>query len=159
MGRKDVKRPVYDGNACLLYDYMITQGLTEEKVAKLIVMDSVQKGIRGINVPTNAPWQPVARWIQHPSSIPRCHIYQLCRILKAPFEAVYIQSKILNGKEFTAPNEIGRQDRKCSDDFRSEDLIKVLTSRGFKVSSPADFHSEDLIKALTERGYKVSRED
>lgn len=88
MGSKKTNRPVYDGNACLLYDFMIKQKLTEEVISERMGL-VLEKG-------SKTPWQPIATWIQYPNSIPSYRIPLLCRVLNAPMEAIYIKSFILN---------------------------------------------------------------
>lgn len=123
MGLKQVKRPVYDGNACMLYDYMVTQGLTEEAVVKLMGLE--------INVP--APWYPVDIYIQKPVSIPRHLIPKLCMILNAPIEAIFARSRILNGLEFLVDGGASSKETMQVKEISSEAMIAELQNRGYKI--------------------------
>lgn len=123
MGLRQVKRPVYDGNACMLYDYMVTQGLTEEDVMELM----------GIEKSISAPWHPVNVYIQDPSSIPRYFIPKLCMILNAPVEAVYIRSRILNGLDFPMCGGGSGRERMHVEWISSEAMIAELQNRGYRI--------------------------
>lgn len=123
MGLEQVKRPVYDGNACMLYDYMVIHGLTEEKIVELM---GFEKCVR-------KPWRPVDIYIQEPSSIPRSLIPKLCRVLDAPIEALYIRSRILNGLEFSADWVVSCRERTQVEGISSEAMIAELQSRGYRI--------------------------
>lgn len=123
MGRQQVKRPTYDGNACMLYDYMVAQELTEEKVVQLM----------GLEKEDHAPWCPVFAWIQNPNSIPMYQIPGLCRALNAPMEAIFMKSRILNGQSFSIYGRIVRAEKRRIEDVPTEDMVHELKKRGFKV--------------------------
>lgn len=133
MASKAVKRPVYDGNTCLLYDYMVAQGLTEEEVARLMGVDRQQIAIMWEELYNLAPWQPVARWLMRPDSIPYDCIYLLCRVLHAPIEACYAKSRVLNGQEFHMDGSIFRTKNEMVAEATSEELVQELESRGYRV--------------------------
>lgn len=85
MQERQIKSPTYNGDACLLYDYMILQDLTEEDV--LIRLGAVVPKAQ-----QNA--DTVKNWIHNPSSIPFEFIPLLCGVLHAPLEAVFLKSVI-----------------------------------------------------------------
>jgi hypothetical protein len=132
MASKAVKRPVYDGNTCLLYDYMVLQGLTEEEVARLMGVDKQQIAIMGEELYNLAPWQPVARWLMRPDSIPNDCIYLLCRVLHAPIEACYAKSRVLNGQEFHM-GHMYKTMKEILAEATSEALVQELEGRGYRV--------------------------
>lgn len=135
MERKEVKRPEYDGNACLLYDFMIYQHLTEKIVMQRM---GIYKG---------DPYQPVARWIQSSGSIPYYQTPSLCAALNAPLDATYMNSRILNGKPFDALYA-----RMAS--FAV--YARVATDAGkFDLS---EISTADLVEEIKHRGYRVYRE-
>ena len=85
MVSQQVKKPIYDGNACMLYDYMVEQDLTEEDVSQLLQRYDGK----------TSRW-PISTYIQNPISIPFYRIPGLCKVLNAPIEAVFMKSRILN---------------------------------------------------------------
>lgn len=89
MRKQSLKYGQYDGNACMLYDYMIKSGLNEEIIAQRLGVD----GITGATV---------RLWIQEPISIPYKFMFGLCRVLNAPCEALFLRTRIggeiVNGK-------------------------------------------------------------
>lgn len=123
MEGKPIKRPNYDGNACMLYDYMTAQGMKEEDVVHMM----------GLVKNDRAPWCPVSTWISDSASIPMRHIPDLCRALNAPIEAIYMKSRILNGESFSLYGRFVRVEKQCIGDIPSEKLIQELKKRGFKV--------------------------
>lgn len=123
MGLGKVKRPVYDGNACMLYDYMVNQGLTEETVAELM----------GFEKNVLAPWYPISEYIQRPSCIPRQYIPKLCGILNAPIEAAFARSRILNGQEFPVYRGVSNSDKIRAEGISSEEMIEELRNRGYRI--------------------------
>lgn len=133
MASKAVKRPVYDGNTCLLYDYMVAQGLTEEEVARRIGVDKQQIALMGEELYSRAPWQPVARWFMRPDSIPNNMITKLCEVLHAPMDACFVRSRILNGQEFHM-GHMYKTVKEILAEATSEELIQELEGRGYRVS-------------------------
>lgn len=119
MERKAIKKPEYDGNACMLYDYMIYQELTEK-----IVM-------RRMGIDKEHPYLPVSRWIQDPYSIPMHRIPVFCSILNAPIEALFTKSRILNGLPFSVYGSFVKKINLS--DISSDDLIEEVKHRGYKV--------------------------
>lgn len=134
MAKKQVKRPVYDGNTCLLYDFMVVQNLTEEDVAKKMGLDKERIEILGEELFQRTPWEPISRWIRIPASIPYKYVLQLCNVLNAPIEALVMRSRILNGMAFDI-SQYGCQVKKKSDlrDIYDFELIKELKRRGYLV--------------------------
>lgn len=132
MALKAVKRPVYDGNTCLLYDYMVSQGLTEEDVARLMGVDEQQIAIMGEELYNLAPWQPVARWFMRPDSIPNNMIAKLCEVLHAPIDACFARSRMLNGQEFHM-GHMYKTMKEILAEATSEDLVQELERRGYRV--------------------------
>ncbi len=122
MGSRQAKEPIYDGNACMLYDYMVAQGLTEEDVLRLIQKYDDQ-----------ASGCLVSYYIQNPNSIPRHRIPALCRALNAPIEAIFMRSRILNGQSFSIYGRIVRAEKQRIEDIPSEEMVQELKRRGFKV--------------------------
>lgn len=122
MERKEIKEPEYDGNACMLYDYMIHQGLTE----KMIMLR--------MGIYTGHPHMPVSYWIQHSDSIPYYRIPALCAVLNAPMHVIYAKSCILNGLPFHMCASVEHIARKPNlSDIPSDDLIEEVKHRGYKV--------------------------
>lgn len=97
MGKWEMKAFTYDGNACLLYDYMISKKLTEEEVSNTVS----GYGIKCDDV-------DVWCWIQYPESIPFWNIPALCVAIDAPLEALFMESRILNGLYFSLSGRILR---------------------------------------------------
>lgn len=130
MGKKDVKKPVYDGNACMLYDFMTSQGLTEEIIMRRMGMDIVKKALLGEELFSRAPWEPVATWIKNPASIPQHYILSICKSVNAPVEAVFTKSRILNNMTF----ELCRENEKQGlENIPSDKLVTELKRREYKV--------------------------
>lgn len=123
MGLRQVKRPVYDGNACMLYDYMVTKGLTEETVVELM----------GFKINVRAPWYPVSVYIQEPVSIPRHLIPKLCMVLNAPIEAVFVKSRFLNGLKFSMRGDISNREKLQVEGISSESMTAELQNRGYRI--------------------------
>lgn len=117
-----MKRPEYDGNACMLYDFMVSQGLTEESVMHRM----------GLDIDKSAPWYPVSIWIQELVSIPRHYMASLCSAVNAPLEAVFIKSRLLNDFPFHFCECVGKE-RKKLEDIPADELIGELKRRGYKV--------------------------
>lgn len=130
MGKRAVKRPVYDGNACLLYDFMISQGLTEEIIMQRMGMDKESEAIWGEEISSRAPWNPVATWIEQPTSIPRRYILGICKALNAPVEAVFAKSRILNNKPFELH---GESETQVLENIPSNKLVTELKRRGYRI--------------------------
>lgn len=97
MQERRIKDPTYDENACLLYDYMVSRKLTEVQVSKTM-------NEYGIKCDSTNVW----RWIQYPDCIPFWGIPALCVALDAPLEALFMQSRILNGLPFSLSGRIIR---------------------------------------------------
>lgn len=135
MVSKTVKRPVYDGNVCLLYDFMVAQALTEEDVAKRMGLDKERKACWGEEVYDYAPWYPISQWFMEPNSIPIYYMPRLCRVLNAPIEACFQRSKILNGQKFQMSfNHIAHEERRIIlTDISSEEMIQELKKRGYRI--------------------------
>lgn len=123
MGAGQVKRHVYDGNACMLYDYMAVQEMKEEDVLRVMRLIENDREL----------WAPIDTWIQNPRSIPMYRIPALCRALNAPMEAIFMKSRILNGKKFSLYGSLVRIEKQRIEDIPSEILIQELKKRGFKV--------------------------
>lgn len=132
MEKRTAKRPEYDGNACMLYDFMVSQGLTEEIIAQQMGLDVEREKIVGEEIHRRAPWQPVAGWIQNPNSIPRYYMLSLCSAMDAPLEAMFIKSRLLNGLDFPFCWHAGEGGQKL-EDTPSAELIEELKRRGYKV--------------------------
>lgn len=122
MVSRQVKKPIYDGNACMLYDYMVMQSLTEEDVLQLMQRYDNQ-----------ASGCPISTYIQNPISIPFYRIPGLCRALNAPMEAVFMKSRILNGQSFSLYMSFVRTEKQQIEDIPSKDMVQELKKRGFKV--------------------------
>ena len=131
MALKAVNRPVYDGNTCLLYDYMVAQGLTEEEVARRIGVGRQQIALIGEELYGRAPWQPVARWFMRPDSIPNNMIAQLCEVLHAPIDACFARSRMLNGQEFHM-GHMYKTSKEILEETTSEELVRELEGRGYR---------------------------
>lgn len=137
MGRRNVKKPTYDGNACLLYDFMVFQNLTEEDVAERIealVLEyrKAEKEERGLEyLPID--FLNISTWIQRPDSIPRYYMPYLCMVLNAPLESFFTRSKILNGQSFSPNGLFGRVKEKPIGEISTDDLIREIKKRGYKV--------------------------
>lgn len=119
MGRNALKKPNYDGSACLLYDFMISQGLTEKNVMQRM----------GLN--EEHPYFPVSLWIQDSGSIPSYYMQALCSALNAPIEALFIRTKILNGLPFSLYGHIVKKTN--LEEIPSDELIEELKHRGYKI--------------------------
>lgn len=130
MAKESMKRPTYDGCACLLYDYMVSQGLTEEIIMRRMGLNEEQKEMSGKEVYNRAPWCPVSLWIQEPASIPRRYILGLCRAVNAPIEAIFIRSRILNNMPFEL---CGNSEKQRLENIPSNKLVIELKRRGYKV--------------------------
>ena len=130
MSKGDVKRPAYDGNACMLYDFMISQDLTEEVTMQRMGMDKEREVILGEEISSRAPWNPVATWIEHPSSIPRHYILGICKALNASVEAVFTKSRILNNKPFEL---YGGSETQVLENIPSDKLVTELKRRGYRI--------------------------
>lgn len=137
MAKNYVKRPIYDGNACMLYDFMVSQGMTEEMIAECMGLLEEHRKRWGDESINRAPWQPIARWIQDPYSIPRHYIPVLCKVLNAPIEALFAQSRILNNKPFSVYGHLVRVEKQKIEEISSDDLITELKRRGFKIYKEA----------------------
>lgn len=122
MGARQTKEPIYDGNACMLYDYMIAQRLTEEDVLRL--MQKYDNQALGC---------PVFYYIQNPNSIPRHLIPVLCRALNAPIEAIFMRSRILNRQSFSIYGRIVRTEKQRIEDIPLGEMVQELKKHGFKV--------------------------
>ncbi len=133
MAKKDMKRPEYDGNACMLYDFMVFQGLTEEIIVRQMGLDEEFEKIWDKKVLKRAPWQPVATWIQNPGSIPLNYMLGLCSAMNAPVEAVFFKSRILNNLDFSFGGSIWQEEGRKLEDVPSAKLIEELRRRGYKV--------------------------
>ena len=130
MVKRDVKRPVYDGNACMLYDFMISQGLTEEIIMQRMGLDEERKTVLGEENFGRSPWYPISVWIESPISIPRHYILSLCNALNAPVEAVFTKSRILNNMPF----HFCRYGKKQGlENIPLGELVAELKRRGYKV--------------------------
>ena len=123
MGAGQVKKFVYDGNACMLYDYMVAQEMKEKDVLHMLRLVENDGELRA----------PIDIWIQKPNSIPMYLIPALCRVLNAPIEAIFMKSRILNGKNFSIYGKFVRAEKQRIEDIPSEILIQELKKRGFKV--------------------------
>lgn len=130
MGKKGVKKPVYDGNACMLYDFMTSQGLTEEIIMRRMGMDKVKKALFGEEIFSRAPWELVATWIKNPASIPQHYILSICKAFNAPVEAIFTKSRILNNMPFEL---CGENEKKEPENMPSDKLVTELKRRGYKV--------------------------
>lgn len=133
MVKGTVKRPAYDGNACMLYDFMVSQGLTEEVIMQRMGLDEEEKAVWGEESYNRAPWNPVAVWIGDPASIPRRYIPSLCNAIGAPIEAIFMRSRIMNGKSFFLSGKIVQVRKLNLQDISSDELITELKQRGYKV--------------------------
>lgn len=125
-----MKRPVYTENACMLYDFMTSQGLTEEIIMQRMGIDKEMEAIWGEEISSRAPWYPVATWIEHPTSIPWHYILSLCKAFNAPMEAVFTKSRILNNMPFELCRGSEKQEL---EDIPSYKLVTELKRRGYKV--------------------------
>lgn len=132
MSKGDVKRPAYDGNACMLYDFMVSQDLTEEVIMQRMGLDEERKRRLGEKFDC-APWNPVAIWMGDPASIPKRYIPILCEAIGAPIEAMFMRSRILNGKSFSLSGKIVQVGKLKLQDISSDELITELKQRGYKV--------------------------
>lgn len=133
MAKKSVKRPTYDGNTCILYDFMVARGLDEEKIAKIIGLHEEQVKLFGEESANKAPWNPVSLWLREPISIPQHYLIRLCTVLHAPIECLYMKSKILNGESFSLPDFYTGQRTQNLNEVSSDLLVSELKRRGFKV--------------------------
>lgn len=122
-----LKSPTYDGNVCLLYDYMILQDLTEEDVLTRLgaVVPKAQQ-----NVDT------IKGWIQNPSSMPFEFIPLLCEVLNAPLGAAFLKSVMSvssrreDKKKKTTSNKLKDLRKK-----NGETQIEIARLLGLKTSS------------------------
>ncbi len=133
MAKGTVKRPAYDGNACMLYDFMISQGLTEEIIMQRMGLDEERKAVLGEEDFGRSPWYPISVWIESPISIPRHYIPSLCNAIGAPIEAMFMRSRILNGKRFSLSGKIAQVRKLKLQEISSDELITELKQRGYKV--------------------------
>ncbi len=133
MAKKTTKRPEYDGNACMLYDFMVSHGLTEESIAHRMGLDVELEKKWGKEDYRSTPWHPVATWIQSPWSIPRNYILNLCSAMNAPVEAIFFKSRILNNLDFPFGGGIWQEEERGLEDIPSAELIQELRRRGYKV--------------------------
>lgn len=116
-----ISRPAYDGNACMLYDYMKFHDLTEEMVAERMKLERYPDD--------KAPWQPVQHWIQDPYSIPIWYVPVLCSVLHAPADALFARSRMLNGEPFSGCGVLVRIDVQKLEDLSTDDLLMELRRR------------------------------
>lgn len=128
MKKINAKRPEYDGNTSLLYDFMVAQGLKEEDVVEKMGMRDLEDEFY-----QRAPWKPVSIWLKCPVSVPAKYILPFAKILNAPIEAIYMRSKILNGlpfdiEEYRYSGVIKR--------FSDDALIRELQRRGYMIGKP-----------------------
>lgn len=133
MEKKSVKRPTYDGNTCILYDFMVARGLDEEKIAKIIGLHEEQVKLFGEESANKAPWNPVSLWLREPISIPQHYLIRLCTVLHAPIECLYMKSRILNGESFSLQDFYTRKKVQNLNEVSSDLLVSELKRRGFKV--------------------------
>lgn len=133
MAKKSVKRPTYDGNTCILYDFMVARGLDEEKLAKMVgvYQDRVEKWSE--EIANRALCAPVSLWFQEPTSIPQHYLIRLCTVLHAPIECLYMKSRILNGESFSLQDFYTGQRTQNLNEVSSDLLVSELKRRGFKV--------------------------
>ncbi len=132
MAKRPIKRPEYDGNACMLYGFMASQGLIEEIIAQQMGLDEEFGEIWDKEGLKRVPWQPVATWIQSPGSIPRNYILRLCSAINASVEAIFFKSRILNNLDFSFGGGIWQEERGL-EDTPSAELIQELRRHGYKV--------------------------